>query len=61
MFIYQDAEKGHALTRTYKGKHRSLYAMTLGGWYAGGFSAKSDTEALRVFRLVMSREEAAAV
>lgn len=59
MTIYNNPDKGNTLTRTYKGKHRNRYAMTLGGWYGGGFSAKSDTEALRIFKAVMRREEAA--
>ena len=60
MTVYHDATKGNTLTRKHKGPYRSQYAMTVRGWYAGGISARNDTEALAVFKSILSREEAAA-
>lgn len=59
MVIYHD-ERGNTLTREYKGPRQGCYRMTIHGWHGGGFSAKSDTEALRIFRGILRREEAAA-
>lgn len=57
MTIYHDPTKGDTLTLKHRGYHRHQYAAEIGGWYAGGFSAKSDTEALKIFRRLLGGEE----
>lgn len=61
MIVYHDAAKRNTLTRTHKGPRRCRYSMTVAGWYAGGISARNDTEARAVFLDIVAREEAAAV
>lgn len=56
MIIYHDAERGHKLTRTRTGKRRNGYKTEIFGWYGGGFSAKSDTEAIRIFENMINAE-----
>lgn len=61
MTIYHDPVKGNTLARTHKGPRRSRYTMTVGGWYGGGISARNDTEAVALFKSILTREGAAAV
>ena len=61
MLIYSDPARGNELARTYRGPRRSRYTMTVSGWYAGGISARNDSEALAVFKSILAREGAAVV
>lgn len=59
MLVYHDPDKRNTLTRYNKGPRRNQYMMIIAGWYAGAFSAQSDTEALNTFKRII-REEGAA-
>lgn len=56
MIIYHDAVNGHTLTRVYSGKRINRYSAYIFGWYAGGFSAKTDMAALTIFREMLRSE-----
>lgn len=53
MFIYKDILENDFLIKTEK--HH--YKMKISGWYAGGFSAGSDTEALAIFKNILKGEK----
>lgn len=52
MFIYSDIIENDFLI-----KAGNVYKMKISGWYAGGFSAKSDTEALQIFKRILKGEK----
>ena len=52
MFIYSDIIENDFLI-----KAGSIYKMKISGWYAGGFSAASDTEALQIFKRILKGEK----
>ena len=57
MFIYSDILNNDFLIKTETGKRVNRYAMKIGGWYAGGFSAKNDTTALEIFKRILKGEK----
>lgn len=59
MFIYKDILENDFLIKTETLKRVNHYKMKIGGWYAGGFSAKSDTEALQIFKRILKGEKIA--
>lgn len=56
MIVRDDGES--RLERVYTGPRVNHYTMIVAGWYGGGFSARSDTEALEVYRRALDVEEA---
>lgn len=52
MFIYSDILENDFLIKT----DANHYKMKISGWYAGGFSAPSDTEALTIFKKIIKGE-----
>lgn len=52
MFIYSDILENDFLIKT-EAHH---YKMKISGWFAGGFSASSDTEALAIFKTILEGE-----
>lgn len=52
MFIYKDILENDFLI-----KAGNVYKMKIGGWYAGGFSAASDTDALQIFKHILKGEK----
>lgn len=59
MFIYKDILENDFLIRSETLQLVNHYKMKIGGWYAGGFSAASDTEALEIFKHILKGEKAA--
>ena len=53
MFIYSDIYENDFLIKT-ESHH---YKMKINGWYCGAFSAASDTEALSIFKGILSGEK----
>jgi len=53
MFIYKDILENDFLIKA--GAH--AYKMKINGWYCGGFSAPSDTEALAIFKTILEGEK----
>ncbi len=53
MFIYSDIYENDFLIKD--GAH--AYKMKINGWYCGGFSAASDTEALTIFKRILKGEK----
>ena len=53
MFIYRDILENDFLIKT-EAHH---YKMKISGWYAGGFSAASDTEALAIFKTILEGDK----
>ncbi len=53
MFIYSDILENDFLIRSETLKTVNHYKMKINGWYAGGFSAPSDTEALAIFKNIL--------
>lgn len=56
MFIYSDILENDFLIKTETLKTVNHYKMKISGWYAGGFSAVSDTEALEIFKKIIKGE-----
>ena len=52
MFIYSDIFENDFLIKT-ESHH---YKMKISGWYCGGFSAATDTEALAIFKNILKGE-----
>ena len=57
MFIYNDILENDFLIKTESLKTVNHYKMKISGWYAGGFSAPSDTEALEIFKSILEGEK----
>ena len=57
MFIYRDILENDFLIKTETLKTVNHYKMKISGWYAGGFSAASDTEALAIFKTILEGEK----
>lgn len=53
MFIYKDILENDFLIKIETLKRVKHYKMKINGWYAGGFSASSDTEALNIFKRIL--------
>ena len=53
MLIYSDIYENDFLIKAEK--HH--YKMKINGWYCGGFSAASDTEALAIFKNILKGEK----
>ena len=56
MFIYKDILENDFLIKTETLKTVNHYKMKISGWYAGGFFASSDTEALSIFKTILEGE-----
>ena len=56
MFIYSDIMENDFLIKTEVLKTVNHYKMKINGWYCGGFSAASDTEALAIFKTILEGE-----
>lgn len=52
MFIYKDIIENDFLIKV-----GTQYKMKISGWYAGGFSAPSDTAALEIFKRILKGEK----
>lgn len=57
MFIYSDILENDFLIRTETLKTVNHYKMKINGWYAGGFSAPSDTAAREIFIRILEGEK----
>ena len=57
MFIYSDILENDFLIKTDTLKTVNHYKMKISGWYAGGFSAPSDTEALVIFKRILKGDK----
>ena len=57
MFIYSDILENDFLIKTETLKTVNHYKMKISGWYAGGFSAPSDTEALAIFKRILKGDK----
>lgn len=57
MFIYSDILENDFLIKTETLKTVNHYKMKISGWYAGGFSAASDTEALAIFKNILKGDK----
>lgn len=57
MFIYKDIIENDFLIRSETLQRVNHYKMKISGWYAGGFSAGSDTEALQIFKRILKGEK----
>ncbi len=57
MFIYKDIIENDFLIKTETLQRVNHYKMKISGWYAGGFSAKSDTAALEIFKRILKGEK----
>lgn len=57
MFIYKDIIENDFLIKTDTLKTINHYKMKINGWYAGGFSAKNDNEALKIFKGILKGEK----
>lgn len=57
MFIYSDILENDFLIKTDTLKTVNHYKMKISGWYAGGFSAPSDTEALAIFKRILKGDK----
>lgn len=57
MFIYKGIIENDFLIKTGSFKTVNHYKMKISGWYAGGFSAASDTEALHIFKRILRGEK----
>ena len=57
MFIYSDIYENDFLIKVEVLKTINHYKMKISGWYAGGFSAASDTEALEIFKSILEGEK----
>lgn len=58
MIIYHD-EKENTLVRESEGVFFKRYKMYVNGWYAGGFSADSDTTAVHIFKCILAADKEA--
>lgn len=56
MIIYNDPGHGNKLERVYTGPRVKQYRAIINGWYAGGFSAKTDTAARERFIQMLHAE-----
>lgn len=56
MIIYKDIFEEDFLIKTEILKTINHYKMKINGWYCGGFSASSDTEALAIFKQILKGE-----
>jgi hypothetical protein len=52
MFIYSDIYENDFLIKV-----ENKYKMKINGWYCGGFSAASDTEALAIFKTILEGDK----
>ena len=57
MFIYSDIMENDFLIKTEILKTVNHYKMKINGWYCGGFSAASDTEARAIFMEILKGEK----
>ena len=57
MFIYSDIYENDFLIKAEVLKTVNHYKMKINGWYCGGFSATSDTEALAIFKTILEGEK----
>jgi hypothetical protein len=57
MFIYSDIYENDFLIKAEVLKTVNHYKMEINGWYCGGFSAASDTEALAIFKTILEGEK----
>ena len=57
MFIYSDIYENDFLIKAEVLKTVNHYKMKINGWYCGGFSAASDTEALAIFKGILEGEK----
>lgn len=57
MFIYSDIYENDFLIKAEVLKTINHYKMKINGWYCGGFSAASDTEALAIFKTILEGEK----
>lgn len=57
MFIYKDIIENDFLIRSETLQRVNHYKMKISGWYAGEFSAGSDTEALQIFKRILKGEK----
>jgi hypothetical protein len=57
MLIRVDDPDRTYLARTWQGKRTNHYTMQINGWYGGGFSAPSDTAALKIYNRIVRETE----
>lgn len=57
MFIYKDIIENDFLIKIETLNRVNHYKMKISGWYAGGFSAASDTEAPNIFKRILKGEK----
>ena len=57
MLLYSDIYENDFLIKVEVLKTINHYKMKINGWYCGGFSAASDTEALAIFKTILEGEK----